>query len=439
MHKLNDLRKNLPQYAQRLATRGYGLETNALEALFDEQKALQAKVEELRKRRNDAAAQFKKVMAGAEHQAKAELQSVIFVIQRDLPFLEKRLAEVSDRLAQAVMVIPNLPRDDVPVGNGEDCNVEVSRWIPGRGYVGVDELPAPGLYTPKDHVALGSLLGLELDVATKLSGTRFSFMKGPIATLHRALAQFMLDVHTQNHGYTECYTPYMVDASALIGTGQLPKFHDDMFKVERPGRAPQYLIPTSEIPLTNTVADQVVNPDELPIKLVAHTPCFRSEAGSAGRDTRGLIRQHQFDKVEMVQIVKQSDSYQALEEMREHAEQILQLLGLPYRVMWLCTGDMGFSAAMTYDLEVWLPSQNTWREISSVSNCEAFQANRMNARTKIDGVMQPVHTLNGSGVAVGRALVAVLENYQNYDGSVRVPDALIQRCFLPAVLQPHNR
>lgn len=436
MHKANDIRKDLPMYAERLALRGYGLDVAAMTALFLEHKDKSRRVENLRTQRNETAAQFKRVMAGDDSTAKSVLQSKIFTIQRDLPQAEAAFDAVNQRLEKALMFIPNLPHASVPVGEDEASNVEVYRWIPRRGYVGCDVVPAAPAYLPKDHVTLGDRLGLDMTLATRMSGSRFAFMRGPIATLHRALAQFMMDVHTQTNGYVECYTPYMVDASALMGTGQLPKFEDDMFKVERAGRAAQYLIPTAEIPLTNSVAGQMLAAEDLPIKLVAHTPCFRSEAGSAGRDTRGLIRQHQFDKVEMVQIVSPSESYKALEEMLDHAEHILQLLELPYRVVRLCTGDMGFSAAMTYDLEVWMPSQNTWREISSVSNCEGFQANRMNTRIKVDGVSVPVHTLNGSGVAVGRALVAVLENHQTADGSVRIPDALVSRCFLPKIISP---
>jgi seryl-tRNA synthetase len=293
-------------------------------------------------------------------------------------------------------------------------------------------------FEPRDHVTLGETIGLDFDTAAKLSGARFSFMRGPVARLHRALAQFMLDLQTGTHGYTECYTPYIVNASTLMGTGQLPKFKNDMFWVTRGGDEPtvdeqgnvvaredQYLISTSEITLTSFVRDTIVPPADLPIRLTAHTPCFRSEAGSGGRDTRGLIRQHQFDKVEMVQIVAPDASYEALEDMAGHAEKVLQLLGLPYRVMLLCTGDMGFGATKTYDLEVWLPAQNAWREISSVSNCESFQARRMQARTRTAaGKTEFVHTLNGSGLAVGRALVAVLENYQQADGSVAIPEAL---------------
>ncbi|NDD13105.1 MAG: serine--tRNA ligase, partial [Betaproteobacteria bacterium] len=326
-------------------------------------------------------------------------------------------------LHQLLLAVPNVPHASVPVGADEHANVVVRTW------------GAPPVldFEPRDHVDLGQPLGLDFDTGTKLSGSRFTVMKGPIARLHRALAQFMLEVQTQEHGYTECYTPYVVNAESLKGTGQLPKFEADLFAANKGGQegcaesedAALYLIPTSEVPLTNFVRDEIVAEASLPIKLTAHTPCFRSEAGSYGRDTRGMIRQHQFDKVEMVQIVHPDHSYDALEQMTEHAEAILQKLGLHYRVMALCTGDMGFGAAKTYDLEVWLPAQNTYREISSVSNCEAFQARRLQARFKnAQGKNEWVHTLNGSGLAVGRTLVAVLENYQRADGSIEVPEAL---------------
>ena len=318
-----------------------------------------------------------------------------------------------------LLAVPNLPHESVPRGRATStATCEVRKWGTPR---------AVRLRRCKDHVDLGEPLGLDFETGVKLSGSRFTVMKGPIARLHRALAQFMLDVQTQEHGYTECYTPYIVNAETLRGTGQLPKFEGDLFAVKKggqegeavPDHAALYLIPTSEVPLTNFVRDEIVAESQLPIKLTAHTPCFRSEAGSAGRDTRGMIRQHQFDKVEMVQIAHPDKSYEALEEMTGHAEAVLQKLGLPYRVMLLCTGDMGFGAAKTYDLEVWLPAQDTYREISSVSNCEAFQARRLQARFKnAQGKNELVHTLNGSGLAVGRTLVAVLENYQNADGSV---------------------
>jgi seryl-tRNA synthetase len=336
-----------------------------------------------------------------------------------------RLDALQTELQNLLLAVPNLPQEGVPIGADEHGNVELRRWSPS----GTE--PTPLGFEAKDHVALGEPLGLDFEMGVKLSGSRFTVMKGPMARLHRALAQFMLDVQTQEHGYTECYTPYIVNVDSLRGTGQLPKFEEDLFAAKKGGQDGEsdgqalYLIPTSEVPLTNMVRDTVVPEGDLPIKLTAHTPCFRSEAGSHGRDTRGMIRQHQFDKVEMVQIVHPEKSNEALEEMTRHAEAILQKLGLPYRVMALCTGDMGFGAARTHDLEVWLPAQNTYREISSVSNCEAFQSRRMQARFKnTQGKNELVHTLNGSGLAVGRTLVAVLENYQQADGSVRVPDAL---------------
>jgi seryl-tRNA synthetase len=327
-----------------------------------------------------------------------------------------------------LLAVPNLPHESVPEGAGEAGNVEVRKWTPAQGLGGV---PAAFAFAAKDHVDVGEALGLDFEAGTKLTGSRFTVMKGPLARMHRALSQFMLDLQTQQHGYTECYVPYIVNADSLRGTGQLPKFEEDLFAAKKGGQegeaenAALYLIPTSEVPLTNLVRDEVVAEADLPMRLTAHTPCFRSEAGSYGRDTRGMIRQHQFDKVEMVQIVHPDKSYEALEEMTGHAEAVLQALGLPYRVMLLCTGDMGFGSTKTYDLEVWLPAQNTYREISSVSNCEAFQARRLQARFKnAQGKNEFVHTLNGSGLAVGRALVAVLENYQREDGSVAVPAAL---------------
>jgi seryl-tRNA synthetase len=333
-------------------------------------------------------------------------------------------------LQTLLLAVPNLPHDSVPVGADEQANVELRRWSPQGGLGGN---PAPLGFAAKDHVDLALPLGLDPEAGAMLAGSRFAVLKGPVARLHRALAQFMLDMQTQVHGYTECYTPYIVNGESLRGTGQLPKFEADLFAVKKGGQEGEempdaqalYLIPTSEVPLTNLVRDQILAESDLPIRLTAHTPCFRSEAGSAGRDTRGLIRQHQFDKVEMVQITHPDASYEALEQMTAHAEAVLQQLELPYRVIVLCTGDMGFGAARTHDLEVWLPGQNTYREISSVSNCEAFQARRLQARFKnAQGKNELVHTLNGSGLAVGRALVAVLENHQNADGSITVPAAL---------------
>jgi seryl-tRNA synthetase len=340
---------------------------------------------------------------------------------------EQELTAIQIDLQTMLLAVPNLPHESVPVGADEHGNVVVRHWSP------TGDAPAALGFEAKDHVDIGTPLGLDFDLGVKLTGSRFTVMKGGIARMHRALSQFMLDVQTLEHGYTECYVPYIVNADSLQGTGQLPKFEGDLFAAKKGGQdaepvadtAALYLIPTSEVPLTNLVRDEIVPESALPIKLTAHTPCFRSEAGSYGRDTRGMIRQHQFDKVEMVQIVHPDQSYEALEQMTRHAEAILQKLGLPYRVVSLCTGDMGFGAAKTYDLEVWLPSQKTYREISSVSNCEAFQARRLQARFKnAQGKNEFVHTLNGSGLAVGRTLVAVLENCQNEDGSVTVPQAL---------------
>lgn len=346
-------------------------------------------------------------------------------IKAELDAGAARLDVIQAELQTLLLAVPNLPHDSVPVGGDESGNVELRRWSPdGKGPRAFD-------FPVRDHVDIGEKLGLDFETGAKLAGSRFTFMRGPIARLHRALAQFMLDVQTQQHGYTECYTPYIVNAETLRGTGQLPKFEGDLFAAKKGGQEggdeeqALYLIPTSEVTLTNVVRDTVLAEAELPVKLTAHTPCFRSEAGSAGRDTRGMIRQHQFDKVEMVQIVHPDKSHEALEEMTGHAEAVLQQLGLPYRVLALCTGDMGFGATRTHDLEVWVPAQGTYREISSVSNCEAFQARRLQARFKnAQGRNELVHTLNGSGLAVGRALVAVLENFQNADGSVTVPEVL---------------
>ena len=334
-----------------------------------------------------------------------------------------RLDVLQAELAQMLQALPNLPHDSVPVGSDESANVELRRWGQPRSFD----------FAVQDHMALGTPLGLDADLGSKITGSRFTVMQGPMARLHRALATFMLDMQTTQHGYTECYVPYIVNSDSLRGTGQLPKFEGDLFAANKggqdaepvPDRAALYLIPTGEVPLTNIVRERVLTEADLPLKLTAHTPCFRSEAGSYGRDTHGMIRQHQFDKVEMVQIVHPEKSYAALDEMTSHAEAVLQALGLPYRVLALCTGDMGFGATRTHDLEVWLPAQNTYREISSVSNCEAFQARRMQARFKnAQGKNEYVHTLNGSGLAVGRTLVAVLENYQQADGSIAIPTAL---------------
>ncbi len=411
------LRKDIESVAARLRTRPYEFPVERFNALEAERKAVQVKTEELQAKRNALSKQIG--MLKSQGKDASALMAEVASIPDQVKALEASLADVQARMQALLLDVPNLPHPSVPVGQSSDDNVEVRRWGEPRKFD----------FAPKDHVDVGAALGLDFETAAKLSGARFVFMRGQMARLHRALAQFMLDVQTREHGYTECYTPYIVNAETLIGTGQLPKFEQDLFAAKKGGQAGGgevlYLIPTSEVSLTNVVRGEILRESDLPIRLTAHTPCFRSEAGSYGKDTRGMIRQHQFDKVEMVQITHPERSYEAHEEMVRHAEAILQRLGLPYRVVLLCTGDMGFGAAKTYDLEVWLPAQNTYREISSVSNCEAFQARRMQARFKnAQGKTELVHTLNGSGLAVGRTLVAVLENYQRGDGSVDVPEAL---------------
>ena len=419
------LRKDLDTVVQRLATRGLQFDVQRFNDLETKRKAVQTETEGLQAQRNALAKQIGALKSKGEDATDVLAQSQ--AIPAKLKALEESLQAIQAELQALLMSTPNLPDDSVPLGADSDGNVEVRRWVPDADANGD---PKGLSFEAQDHVTIGEKLGLDFEVAAKLSGSRFSFMRGPMARLHRALAQFMLDLQTGQHGYTECYTPYIVNASTLMGTGQLPKFRDDMFWVSRGGETEdiaeeQFLISTSEITLTSMVRDSIVPEADLPIRLTAHTPCFRSEAGSGGRDVRGLIRQHQFDKVEMVQIVHPEHSYAALEDMVRHAEAVLQALGLPYRVMLLCTGDMGFGSAKTYDLEVWIPAQNTWREISSVSNCEAFQARRMQARYRpASGKPEYLHTLNGSGLAVGRALVAILENYQQADGSVVVPPVL---------------
>jgi seryl-tRNA synthetase len=410
------LRKDLDGVAKRLADRGYTLDVAAFSALEAERRAIQTRTEELQARRNSLSKQIG-AMKGRGEDTSAVMAEV-GGLGDEMKASAAQLDVIQTRLSDLLLGVPNLPHQSVPAGNDETGNVEVRRWGTPRQFD----------FEVKDHVDVGTPLGLDFETGAKLAGARFTMLRGPMARLHRALAQFMIDTHTQQHGYTEIYTPYIVNPEILYGTGQLPKFADDMFRVEKGGgesTVTQYLISTSEISLTNTVRESIVDANALPIKLTAHSPCFRSEAGTYGRDTRGMIRQHQFDKVEMVQIVAPEMSYDALEQMVGHAETILQKLELPYRVITLCTGDMGFSAAKTYDLEVWLPAQNTYREISSCSNTEAFQARRMQARFRnAQGKPELVHTLNGSGLAVGRTLVAVLENFQNADGSVTVPAAL---------------
>jgi seryl-tRNA synthetase len=410
------LRKQLDTVAAQLATRKYVLDTSQFQAWEANRKSIQVETEQLQAERNGLSKQIG-ILKGKGEDTTSVMAQVAGLGEK-MKQSEEQLTLIQNQLNAFLQVIPNIPHASVTVGHDETSNVEVKKWgaIPNFDY------------EPKDHVAVAEELGgVDFEAAVALSGSRFSVMKGGIARLHRALAQFMLDTHTQKHGYTECYTPYLVNETSLFGTGQLPKFKDDLFVVKKGGVDEEalYLIPTSEVSLTNLVANKIVEANSLPIKLTAHTPCFRSEAGSYGRDTRGLIRQHQFDKVEMVQIAHPEKSYEVLDEMVGHAETILQALNLPYRLMQLCTGDMGFGAAKTYDLEVWLPSQKTYREISSVSNCESFQARRMQARFKnAQGKTEYVHTLNGSGLAVGRTLVAILENYQQVDGSVLVPEAL---------------
>ena len=409
------LRKDIASVAERLAARKFQLDVAGFNALEAERKQIQTRTEELQGKRNSLSKQIGALKGKGEDAS--GVMAEVAGIGDELKASAARLDEIQEKMSAFLLNVPNLPHESVPVGADESGNVEMRKVGTPRSFD----------FEVKDHVDVGATLGLDFEVAAKLSGARFALMKSGIARMHRALAQLMLDTHVAEHGYTECYTPYIVNADTLRGTGQLPKFEDDLFKVSKGGEEGEklYLIPTSEVSLTNTVRDEIVAGEDLPMRLTAHTPCFRSEAGSYGRDTRGMIRQHQFDKVEMVQIVHPEKSYEALEEMVSHAENILKKLELPYRVITLCTGDMGFGAAKTYDIEVWLPAQNTYREISSISNCEAFQARRMQARFRnAQGKPELVHTLNGSGLAVGRTLVAILENYQQADGSVVVPQAL---------------
>ena len=450
MLDIQTLRNDLTNVAARLAIRGYVLDTARFEGLEGERKSIQTRTQELQAKRNSSSKLIGQAKAKGEDTS--TIMAEVASLGDELKQAEVQLGEVQGALQQLLEVIPNMPHDSVPVGKSEVDNLEVRK---------VGSIPQFG-FAVKDHVDLGEKLGLDFDTATKISGARFSLLKGGLARLHRALAQFMLDTHTEQHGYTEVYVPYLVNADSMRGTGQLPKFEGDLFSVnagdiltkadiaqhEKMKQADEkhfkeagenivsavghtknrhkfYLIPTAEVPVTNIVRDEIVSLEKLPLKFVAHTPCFRSEAGSYGRDTRGMIRQHQFDKVELVQMVHPDESYAALEQLLGHAETILQKLALPYRVVKLCTGDMGFSAALTYDIEVWLPAQNTYREISSCSNFEAFQARRMQARFRnAQGKTELLHTLNGSGLAVGRTLVAVLENYQQADGSVLIPEVL---------------
>ncbi len=440
MLDINLLRRELDQVVARLQTRKNPqpyLDVATFSALEAERKTLQSHTESLQAQRNALSKQIGQLKA--KGQDAQPVMDEVARIKTELDDSATRLEVLQSQMQTLLLAVPNLPDPGVPVGTDEHGNVELRRWSPA----GTE--PTPLGFDPKDHVDLGAPLGLDFETGTLLAGARFTVMKGGVARLHRALAAFMLDIQTTEHGYTECYVPYVVNAETLQGTGQLPKFEEDLFAAKKGGQEGEmaegqqalYLIPTSEVPLTNFVRGQILAESDLPLRLTAHTPCFRSEAGSHGRDTRGMIRQHQFDKVEMVQIVHPDQSAQALEEMTRHAEAILQKLGLPYRVMALCTGDMGFGAARTHDLEVWLPAQNTYREISSVSNCEAFQARRLQARFKsAQGRNEFVHTLNGSGLAVGRTLVAVLENYQQADGSVLIPEVLRPYMGGVSVLKP---
>ncbi|WP_412498522.1 serine--tRNA ligase [Shewanella indica] len=411
------LRNELATTAERLATRGFILDVDRLTKLEEKRKSLQVETEELQASRNAISKSIGQAKSRGEDVA--PIMAQVGDLGSQLDSKKQELSALLEELDAIAMSIPNLPDESVPVGSDENDNVEIRRWGTPREF----DFPV------RDHVDLGELLkGLDFKSAVKVTGSRFIFMQGQIARMHRALAQFMLDLHTQEHGYTECYVPLLVNEASLKGTGQLPKFGEDLFHTKPATEEGQglSLIPTAEVPLTNLARDTILDEAELPIKLTAHTPCFRSEAGSYGKDTRGLIRQHQFDKVEMVQLVKPEDSEAALEQLVGHAENVLKKLGLPHRTIVLCTGDMGFGAAKTYDVEVWVPAQNTYREISSCSNVRDFQARRMQARYRSKGDNKPklIHTLNGSGLAVGRTLVAILENYQNADGSVTVPEAL---------------
>ena len=412
MLDIQALRNDLDGVVSQLKKRGFEFNAATFSALEQERKTVQTRTQDLQAKRNNTSKQIG--IAKSKGEDVSAILAEVAGLGDQLKADEALLVELQVKLQDILLNVPNLPHESVPSGKSEADNVEVRKVGSPRSFD----------FEIKDHTDVGTPLGLDFDTGAKLSGARFTLMRGQVAKMHRALAQFMLNTQTEQHGYEECYTPYLVNAETLTGTGQLPKFEEDLFSLAH-NDSKLYLIPTSEVTLTNTVRDEIVPLEALPIKLTAHTPCFRSEAGSYGKDTKGMIRQHQFDKVEMVQIVHPSKSYEALEEMVGHAENILKALGLPYRVVSLCTGDMGFGAAKTYDLEVWLPAQNTYREISSVSNCEAFQARRLQARFRNEnGKPELVHTLNGSGLAVGRTLVAVLENYQNAEGSVTVPEVL---------------
>ena len=413
MIDINLLRNDIESLKKILKHRGFDLDVNFFNSLEEERKYIQIKTQELQQERNDLSKQVG-ILKSQGKDASVVLEKVANISAQSKEF-ESQLILIQEKINTFLLLIPNVPHESVPIGFDETNNKLIKEF---------GTLPKFD-FEVKDHVDLGAPLGLDFDTAAKVSGSRFVFMKNDIARLHRAIGQFMMDTHTENHGYTECYTPYLVTGDSLLGTGQLPKFGDDLFVTKKNEDESLYLIPTSEVSLTNTVRDEIIDVKRLPIKMTAHTPCFRSEAGSYGKDTRGMIRQHQFDKVEMVQITKPELSYEALEEMLSHAENILKALDLPYRVMTLSSGDMGFGAAKTYDIEVWLPSQQQYREISSISNCEDFQARRLKARFKNDeGKNTLVHTLNGSGLAVGRTLVAIMENNQTADGSIKIPPVL---------------
>jgi len=420
------LRNDLDSVAARLATRGLTIDVAAFRALEEQRKHAQVRTQELQAKRNASSKSIGELKRKSEDTS--ALMAEMAALGDELKGIEAELELIQAKLTDVLLGVPNLPHQSVPVGKSPEDHVEVRREGDPRRF----DFPV------KDHVDVGAGLGmLDFDAAAKISGARFTLMKGPLARLHRAIAQFMLDIHTGEHGYTEVYVPYLVNADSMRGTGQLPKFEEDLFAVPRADGSKFYLIPTAEVPVTNIVRDEILPAGKLPLKFVCHSPCFRSEAGSYGKDTRGMIRQHQFDKVELVQIVQSEQSYQGLEELTAHAETILRRLELPFRTVTLCTGDMGFAAAKTYDIEVWLPGQNAYREISSCSNFEAFQARRMQARFKGEkGRNEVVHTLNGSGLAVGRTLVAILENYQNKDGSITIPEALCPYMGGLAILRP---
>jgi len=422
-------RTQLAETAKQLARRGFTVDVATIEALEAERKTIQTRTQDLQSERNTSSKAIGKAKAAGE-----DIQPLLDAVANlggQLKEAEARLGEIQEELNAILMGIPNIPDETTPAGQSEDDNVEVRKWGEPREFD----------FDPKDHVDLGENIGqLDFDTASKLTGSRFSVMTGPLARLHRALIQFMLDLHTGEHGYKECYVPYIVNADSLRGTGQLPKFEEDLFLLRTDNEIPYYLIPTAEVPVTNMVRDTIIDAKDMPLKLAAHTPCFRSEAGSYGRDTRGMIRQHQFEKVEMVQIVKPEGSMEVLNELTGHAEKVLQLLNLPYRVLDLCTADIGFSACKTLDLEVWLPGQQKYREISSCSLFRDFQARRMQARWRNPETGKPelVHTINGSGLAVGRTLVAVMENYQQADGSIKIPEVLHSYMGGKTVITAHN-